>query len=617
MAKKNKTAGKRFHRRNILLIGIVTTLICACISYIGLFSGLEKRSIDWRFNIRGQIEPTVPVVIVAIDENSLKHMPERWAWPRSYYAKAVENLKKWGAKAIGFDIFFSEVTEKNPKQDKAFAEAIKKDGNVVLGVGFNFDVGKRYAMTTPVLPIEELKNSAAGMGIIHHVIDDDSSIRNAYMLLDFHEKRYISFGLKLLGEYYNMDTAKLTVNKKELDWGKFKIPLVNDGQMIINFAGFPKSFKTISFYDVYFGKTQKDIFKDKIVLIGATADELHDVFPTPFHMERAIEQTTLAMPGVEVHANVINTIYNGIYIRDMGWRAGFLMLLIIGILTSFAIFNIKSWQGLLVVAAEIALYIAAAIFLFNNYRYIIHLISPVATILLCYLSITAYKVAVEEREKHEIRSTFSRYVSESIVNEILKKGEIKLGGQKQELTVLFSDIRGFTSMSEKLAPEEVVHTLNEFLSAMTDIIFRNNGTLDKFMGDAVMAVFGSPVFYKDHALCAVRAAFMMKGKLNELNEKWKKQGRPPLAIGIGINTGEAIAGNMGSIRRMEYTVIGDTVNLASRLESLNKELNTEILISESTYMAVKGNVNAKEYTGIKVKGKEKNIKVYEAIEFKP
>jgi adenylate cyclase len=210
---------------------------------------------------------------------------------------------------------------------------------------------------------------------------------------------------------------------------------------------------------------------------------------------------------------------------------------------------------------------------------------------------------------------FSKYVSEAVVNEMLRRSEIKLGGEKQELTVLFCDIRGFTSMSEKLPPEEVVKILNEFLSAMTDIIFKNRGTLDKFMGDAVMAVFGAPVFFKDHALCAVRTAFMMKGKLNELNEKWKKQGRPMLAVGMGINTGEAIAGNMGSIRRVEYTVIGDTVNLASRLESLNKELNTEILMSEATYSVVKDNIRAKEYKDIKIKGKEKNIKVYEAIEY--
>jgi adenylate cyclase len=241
-------------------------------------------------------------------------------------------------------------------------------------------------------------------------------------------------------------------------------------------------------------------------------------------------------------------------------------------------------------------------------------VNPIFSMVFCYLAISTYKVGVEEREKRKIKNIFSKYLSSNVVEELIKSEDIKLGGERKEITVLFSDIRDFTSMSEKLTPEEVVSMLNEYLSEMTDIIFANKGTLDKFIGDAVMAVFGSPIFLADHAQRAVRTAVMMIKRLNELNEKWVKEGKRTLKIGIGINSGEVIAGNMGSLKRMEYTVIGDNVNLASRLESMNKELGTEILISENTYKEVKDIVKVRKFENIKIRGKEESITVYEVLD---
>jgi adenylate cyclase len=325
------------------------------------------------------------------------------------------------------------------------------------------------------------------------------------------------------------------------------------------------------------------------------------------------EKTTVMMPGVEIHANVINTIFSGQYLKRMDAVSGLFLVFFIGILTSFLIFNIKAWHGLIVVALEIIVYFFISTYLFNFNNYIIDFVNPVFSIVFCYLTISTYKVGVEEREKRKIKNIFSKYLSSNVVEELIKSEDIKLGGERKEITVLFSDIRNFTAMSEKLTPEEVVSILNEYLSEMTEAIFTYGGTLDKFIGDAVMAIYGTPRFQKDHALRAVKTGFLMLKKLYQLNNKWEKEGKQKFNIGIGINTGIAVAGNMGSMKRMEYTVIGDTVNLASRLESLNKELDTQFLISESTYEQIKDFVQVKKYEDISIKGKQEKINVYEVI----
>jgi adenylate cyclase len=387
------------------------------------------------------------------------------------------------------------------------------------------------------------------------------------------------------------------------------IPLYNGNNILINFAGPSKTFETVPLYKVYFNEDIKPgQFKDKLVLVGSTADLLHDVFVTPFSSYGE------KMPGVEIHANVINTIFNSAYMTKMDPLRGLILLLVIGILTSFLIFGIQAWQGMIVVGVEILAYTIAARYFFDAKNYIIDFVNPIFCMALCYLSISTYKVGVEEREKRKIKNMFSKYVSDVLVEELLKGGELKLGGEKKEITVLFSDIRGFTSMSEKMQPEEVVALLNEYLSEMNESIFANEGTLDKFVGDAVMALFGTPAPLKDHALYAIKTAFDMKKRLAVLNERWAKEGRPQLKIGIGINTGHAVAGNMGSMKRMEYTVIGDTVNLASRLESATKGLGADILISEKTYDLVRGFVRVKKFENVTVKGKEESLTVYDVVE---
>ena len=606
--KKTSVPKKKTHRRNIILIGILATVLSMLISRVGFFNNIEDRSIDWRFKARGKVKIVAPVVIVAIDDESFSQMPERWTWPRNFYAKAVRNLKKWGAKVVAFDVVYSEPTSSKPKEDEAFSQAIKEVNNIVLGMRFLFTSDDKGDRTRLELPIEKFRKYTRAVGLVHHVFDPDTHIRSSYIRLDYSGQKFFSLAMETLGVYYGITDRVKNMNYRELKWGNLNIPLYKGNEIIINYVGPPGSFETVPFYRVYNEAGIKpEMFKDKIVLIGSTAEILHDVFITPF------SESGNMMPGVEIHANVINTIMLNSFMSKMNNWEAFWVVLGIGILTSFFIFGIGTMPGLAVVLVEIAAYIFFARYLFDNNNYIISMVDPIFTMALCYLSMSTYKVTVEEREKKKIKDTFSRYVSSNLVDELLNS-EIKLGGEKKEITILFSDIRGFTSMSEKMQPEEVVGILNEYLTEMTDTIFKNNGTLDKFIGDAVMGLFGTPAYYPDHALRAVKTAFMMKGKLNELNERWKSQGRHTLRIGIGINTGDVIAGNMGSLKRMEYTVIGDAVNLASRLESLNKDLGTEIIISSSTYEQVKDHVKVKKFTDIKVKGKEEFLTVYEALE---
>jgi adenylate cyclase len=231
-----------------------------------------------------------------------------------------------------------------------------------------------------------------------------------------------------------------------------------------------------------------------------------------------------------------------------------------------------------------------------------------------YLAITVYRYITEEREKKKIRGAFQYYLTASVINEMLKDPtKLKLGGDKKALSVLFSDIRGFTSISEKLTPEELVHLLNEYLTAMTDIVFKYDGLLDKYMGDAIMAVYGAPLDQPDHPVRACRTALDMLKELKNLQKKWADEGRPVLNIGIGVNSGDMVVGNMGSQMRFDYTVMGDSVNLGSRLEGINKEYGTNIVISEYTYAAVKDVLACRELDSVRVKGKKLPVKIYELL----
>ena len=390
------------------------------------------------------------------------------------------------------------------------------------------------------------------------------------------------------------------------------IPTDNHGRSLIYYYGPSFTFKPYSISDIIEGKVGAEQLRGKIVLVGATAMGIYDLRVTPF---------SPAMPGVEKHANVIASILENRFLQKAPLHTNIIILFLSGLFISFFVGRFKASISLLFTFCIVILLISLSYYLFAYKGIWIYVAYPSITILLIFANATAYSHAVEETYARKIKAMFSSYVTERVVNELIRNpGMAKLGGERKNVTILFADVRGFTSFSESHSPEEVVPILNEYLGAMTDIILKWEGTVDKFMGDAILAFWGAPMRQENHPELAVKCSLHMLRRLRELQEKWRSEGKPPLDAGIGINTGDVIVGNIGAEgRKMDYTVIGDHVNLASRVEALTRKYNASILVTEFTMHAIakaieEGRIGHIEATGIEkviVKGKENAVGIFE------
>jgi len=347
--------------------------------------------------------------------------------------------------------------------------------------------------------------------------------------------------------------------------------------------------------------------KDKIILIGASAAALHDLHTTPYG--------TL-YPGVEVHANIIENILQQDFLERPPWVPvlDMTMILVTGILLGLAAIYFKAVGTAILLVIGVGGYLVCDYLLFTRQGLWVHTVTPVFSQFLVYFGITLYRFTFEEREKRFIKSAFSQYLAPAVVNQLVENPKLlNLGGEDKVLTAFFSDVAGFSSISEKLTAGELVILLNEYLTEMTDIVMQYEGTVDKFEGDAIIAFFGAPIDFKDHATRTCYAALDMQKRLAQLRSIWKKKGRHELFMRIGINTGEVVVGNMGSQNRFDYTMIGDTVNLAARLEGVNKQYQTYTMLSEFTYELAKNDIEARELDSIRVVGKQEPIKIYELL----
>jgi adenylate cyclase len=368
------------------------------------------------------------------------------------------------------------------------------------------------------------------------------------------------------------------------------------------------------FYDKAWTRNLQDgaVFRDKIVLLGPAGNFQHDQHPTPFGR----------MDGVEIHANVIATLLHGDAPREARSIVGIVSVLALALATAMLL-NVATHPlgklGLLVAVG--AAYFTVTQVAFASRGMVLWVAAPLWTVAGGGVVGIASQLLAEQLEKRRVRQTLERYVSKPVADEVLRHGEEyqnSLGGERKPVTILFSDIRGFTTIAEQATPSELVGQLNEYLTAMVDIVMEHNGTLDKFIGDAIMAVYGAPLSagVVEDAWRAVQTASRMRDRLAELQNGWAAQGRPRLEIGVGINHGEALVGNIGSPQRMEYTVIGDVVNVASRIEGLNKEFGTDVLLAESVYEMVKERVEAKPMGMAEVKGREQKVMVYLLVRLK-
>ncbi|MBF0100419.1 MAG: CHASE2 domain-containing protein [Desulfobacterales bacterium] len=555
---------------------------------------LSFKWLDFLYLFRGSQEPPDNILIVAIDEPSFSEIGLHWPWPRTLHAQLIEKLSSLGAKAIAFDIMFVEPSE-DPEDDQALADAARKAGNVIFGKTISQIKRQDFSETRTIEPLPLFAESAASVALVNFWPDSDGFIRH---------------GMQKIGSIPTLSLAAAQIS------GYYKNNINNsddNSSFLIDFIGPTGSMQIKSYYQVLIDAVPKELIKDKIVLIGFASDtavEIEravDAFPTPF-----FSFTRKPMFGVEIHANALNTLLNHCPLRyyTKAWLVGLFLVLIF-----IPFFSRK--RPILLVSSTVLITLglgAVSLILFLVSGLVIDIV-PTVNATVCsglWLGFMEYRASI--KEKKQLKGAFSQYVAPDVVNEVLRNPELlKLGGQKRQLSVLFSDIRNFTTLSEKLIPEQLVALLNSYLTSMTDKVFDYHGTLDKYIGDAIMAIFGAPIPYADHAKFACRTAVGMIDSLASLNPEWEAIGLPTPKIGIGINTGDMVVGNIGSNKRFDYTVIGDEVNLASRLEGITKSYKVFIVISESTRMGAGDNFVCRELDYVRVKGKAKPIQIYELI----
>ncbi len=425
-----------------------------------------------------------------------------------------------------------------------------------------------------------------------------------------------------LGSVLQGELIKKDIMVKPNAQRQIRIPVDIEGFMAINFAGGQESFASYSFHDFVpkpgFSDSERkehfenfkqfDSFEGKVLLVAIyKALGLVDVHKSPYG----------PMFGIEHHANALNTIMNQDFLYILSQKTNIMIMIIIALLFGFWLPRVSIIKNAVISFLSLIAFFAFAQIAFNNYSIVSGMATPLLQITFTFTGITVFRVMTEEKKSKYIRSTFSKFVSKAVVNELLSDPDkIQLGGEDLEITVFFSDIRGFTTISEALTAQQLVALLNEYLTEMTDMLIEEKGTLDKYMGDAIMAFWGAPLPMEDHALRACRCSLAMYKSLHVMQERWVAEGRPPIDIGIGLNTGIATVGNIGSTNRMEYTCMGDTINLGSRLEGINKFYGTNIIISEFTYAKVKDHVIARELDLIRVKGKNEPVRIYELLAMK-
>ena len=637
---------------------------------------LELKTLDARFLSRGKIPTSNQVVLVTIDEKSLDELG-RWPWPRVHMAQVLDALVKAEVKVVGFDIVWAEPDENsqlkvltemkqkltelkvaNPNLERYLTEALEKADSdriladslarsqrAVLGYFFHFSPREssgeqegpakemppltsfnlvkftsEEAARVPVFEavhaeanIPVLSQAAEGAGYFNIFPDPDGTVRWAPLVIKYQDRFYCSLSLAVLQKFQDNSPLALRIAEYGVDQvrlGKVSIPANEEGRLLINYRGPQKTFPHYSATDVIHGRVPENAFRGKIALVGATAIGIYDMRVTPFEH---------VYPGLEIHANVIDSILQNQFLYRPNWvtLVDILTILVIGLSLGLLLQRVKAlWGALLGCLVFLAVLVMGKI-LFESQGVWMNLTYPLLNLVLIYMGVTGYRYMTEEKEKKKIRGAFQYYLTASVVEEMLKNPDkLKLGGEKKDLTVLFSDIRGFTSISERMTPEGLVKFLNEYLTRMTDIVFKYDGLLDKYMGDAIMAIWGAPLDQADHARRACLTSLDMVEELHRLQKKWNTEGMPPLNIGIGINAGPMVVGNMGSDRRFDYTVMGDSVNLGSRLEGLNKLYGTNIIVSEMTFDRVREEFLGRQLDLVRVKGKDQPVKIYELMSLK-
>lgn len=565
-----------------LFVSFFISVIVALLMVTGFLDTWESKISDAFY---APDNPLDEIVIVAIDDYSFRELG-MFPWPRSYFARVIENLNQ--SSVIGVDVIFDLATD--TENDSKLADSLKK-GTVILATEYT-----SFFHRNDELYGENLLKPNATLGIpgidfetgfVNLYQDSDGVIRSFPPHISGIED-HDHFSIVVVSEYTGIK------------------PNLESSRMLIKFFAEPGGYEYISFSDVYHNKTDSSYFEGKIVLIGVTSPIEHDDYTVPI--------SNKDMPGVEIHANLVQSILTKDFLYYQGDVTTLGVIFLFALLTGILLFRFKMHVATIFVAVLAIAYIFFSIIYTFDSGVIMNILYPLLSVSMVYIALVVVYYRTEERSRKWITSVFGKYVSPMVIDTLIKNPDsINLGGEKRNITVFFSDIRGFTSISERLAPEELVRLLNEYLTEMTSIIMKDQGLVDKYMGDAIMAFWGAPLDQPNHAEMACLSSLEMMDKLRELQKKWKGEGLPSFDIGIGLNSGDAIVGNMGSASRFDYTAMGDNVNLASRMEGLNKIYGTNIIITENTHKIVKDKFETRKLDVVKVKGKKKPILIYELL----
>jgi adenylate cyclase len=604
----------RSPKRKRLIWGLIVVIaiggiFCLAFSF-DLFHSVQLQSSDFFFkatSANSSAEPDKKILIVAVDDKSLEQLGRFSSWPRSYYVQVLDQLAKMETRVVAFDVLFSDSDPDNAM----LSDAIKNAGNVILPV-VKTDmqknptiIGSAVQSSGFIQPNADLIKNAVALGHVNVFADADGIVRRLPIVVDDGTETEPALCLAVLAKYLRRPAiVESPIIDNTLTIAGRTIPLDDNNRMTINYS-LPLSYDNVSFVDVLQGNIDPQIYQDKIVLIGATATGLGDYFWTP---------TGSKINGVEIHADAINTLMSNSFLAPASKNLELACIMVLSLICGLLVLRLRVIWATLSALGICAIFLIVVFVCFDQ-GVVLNSTFPLMGIVGTFVGVNLYKLAAEQEQRNAITRTFGRYVSPSVASNViqsLENGQLDLGGKEQEITVAFADVRGFTSLSENTPPPELVKALNKYLSVVIKAVLDNGGMINKFAGDSVMAIWNAPFNLANHPLMAVKAALQMQKGISELQEENPTLLR--MEFGIGINTGRAVAGNMGSDDRTEYSIIGDAVNTSSRI--CDQTPKGKVWIGENTYLATKDNVVIVPVQAVEVKGKRDLVKVYEAVGIK-
>jgi len=587
------------------LCGIGAALFVVALVLVGPLERWEYLWFDQLFELRGVRPPTAPIVIVTIDESSFQELSLQWPFPRALHGQLIDRISADRPLVIGVDVIFDSDSMFGPKDDAALGAAVARAGNVVLVAASAQDDqplvaegGKVRGVEREVsnMPLPVIRKGAAAVAPINMAPDPDSHVRRVPVRVRVPDplKGY-EWWLALDAQLHRQaQAAGLPVK-----------PIPDAREVLINFRGGPRTFQWVPYYRVVTDEYNeiKGLFRGKIVLIGSTSEVQHDVFATAF--ARGGD-----MPGVEIHANALETLIRGDPIREVPKPLSTVLAVVAALAGSALVVRLHALRALVV---TVVLFVVGFLLAYAGFLLADVWMRGVAC---TFALVLGYGATVVESFVHAqlYKRRLSPFFSPDVLRALVRaRDEQSLGPRRRVATVLFSDIRGFTSISERLQPEQVEEMLGEYLTEMTQIVFKHRGSVDKYMGDGIMALYNAPFEDPEHALNAIRTGLEFQERALAVSARWQEKLGVALRIGVGINTGEMLVGTLGSRQRFEYTALGDNVNLASRLESVTKDHGASIIISEYTYEHVKGRFPTRELGDVTVKGRSRPVKIYGVV----